>query len=97
MHIVPVLDLMGGLVVRGVAGRRDEYRPVQSRWCHDARPAGVAQAFVNHFGFTEAYVADLDTMAEHREPAWATYEELIDAGLKLWVDAGLRDPEGRDD
>ena len=28
MEVIPVLDLKGGLVVRGVAGRRDEYRPV---------------------------------------------------------------------
>ena len=27
MQILPVLDLLNGIVVRGVGGRRDEYRP----------------------------------------------------------------------
>ena len=31
MKILPVIDLKGGVVVRGVAGRRDEYRPIVSQ------------------------------------------------------------------
>ncbi|MBI1899515.1 MAG: hisA/hisF family protein [Planctomycetia bacterium] len=89
MQIIPVLDLKGGLVVRGVAGRRDEYRPVVSRIAQDARPATVARAFAA-LGLTEAYVADLDAIAG-AAPALHIYRDLMDAGLSLWVDAGCGD------
>ncbi len=91
MQIVPVIDLAGGLVVRGVAGRRTEYRPIQSRLAADARPATVARAFVG-LGLEEAYLADLDAIAGAR-PAWDVYRQLHDCGLRLWIDAGLTDVE----
>ena len=61
MKIIPVIDLMGSQVVRGVGGRRDEYRPIESVLCNDARPASVGRAFVE-LGFREVYVADLDAI-----------------------------------
>ena len=88
MHVLPVVDLVGGQVVRGIAGRREEYRPIVSRLCADAQPASVARALVEQFGFAQAYVADLDAIAGH-EPDWKTYEAIADCGLRLWVDAGL--------
>ncbi len=89
MQILPVLDLMQGVVVRGVGGRRDEYRAVESLLCTDARPATVGQAFFT-LGFRTVYVADLDAITGG-EPAWATYRELLELGLHLWIDAGLTD------
>jgi phosphoribosylformimino-5-aminoimidazole carboxamide ribotide isomerase len=92
MRILPVLDLMGGVVVRGVAGRRAEYRPVVSRLTASCRPLDVAGAFRSHFGLTELYLADLDAIAG-AAPALSVYGELRAAGFRLWVDAGLRTPE----
>lgn len=90
VRIIPVLDLMGGLVVRGVGGRRDEYRPIQSRLCADPSPASVARALVEHWSPSEAYVADLDAIAG-AAPAWDVYQAIAACGLALWVDAGLSD------
>ena len=92
MRIIPVLDLMGGVVVRGVGGRRREYRPVVSRLTPSSAPLNVARAFADHFGLTELYLADLDAIAGGR-PAWATYAALHAQGFRLWVDAGVRRPE----
>jgi phosphoribosylformimino-5-aminoimidazole carboxamide ribotide isomerase len=92
MRIVPVIDLRAGVVVRGVGGRRHEYRPVVSRLTPSSRPADVACAFRDHFGLTELYLADLDAIAG-APPALATYEALLGLGFRLWVDAGLRGPE----
>lgn len=86
MNVVPVVDLKGGCVVRGVAGRRAEYRPVESLLAADARPGTVAAAFAQA-GFRNLYVADLDAIGGS-EPAWATYQTLAAAGLELWIDAG---------
>lgn len=88
VNVLPVIDLMGGAVVRGVAGQRDEYRAVESVLAADARPETVATAFVEQFGFRDAYVADLDAIAG-RPPALATYEALEAIGLRLTIDCGI--------
>ena len=90
MRIIPVLDLMEGQVVRGVGGRRDAYRPIESPLVASAAPADVASAFVGRLALSEAYVADLDAIAG-QPPSWDVYRRLIDRGLRLWVDAGISD------
>ncbi len=90
MHVLPVLDLMAGRVVRGVAGRRADYRPVVSRLTPSSEPPAVASAFAEHFSLTELYLADLDAIAG-AAPAWGVYERLHAGGFRLWVDAGVRD------
>jgi phosphoribosylformimino-5-aminoimidazole carboxamide ribotide isomerase len=89
MRVFPVLDLMGGQVVRGIAGRRHEYRPVVSRLSASARPLDVARAFRDHFGLTHLYLADLDAIAG-QAPALNVYARLQADGFRLWVDAGIR-------
>src|SRR5262245_61106905 len=89
MRIVPVLDLKAGRVVRGVGGRRDEYRPVVSRLTASPAPRDVAAAFLDRLGLRELYVADLDAIAS-APPALGVFAELLRLGCSLWVDAGLR-------
>ncbi len=92
MTVLPVIDLLEGLVVRGVAGRRTEYRPLQSRLVETAVPLDVARALRDEFGFQRLYVADLDGIL-HRRPNWAAYQRLIDDGFRLLVDAGISEIE----
>ena len=87
MKVIPVIDLKDGVVVRGVAGRRKSYRPVQSLLNCEATPRGVADAFVRHFKFDVVYVADLDAIAGS-EPNWEAYDAIATAGLRLIIDAG---------
>lgn len=89
MRIVPVLDVMHGEVVRGVGGRREEYRPIVSRLTPSVRPLDVANALASHFGCQEFYLADLDAICGG-EPAWLLYSALREQGFSLWVDAGIR-------
>jgi phosphoribosylformimino-5-aminoimidazole carboxamide ribotide isomerase len=91
MKVVPVLDLQMGCVVRGVAGRRHEYRPLTPE-CH---PISVAKAFRDRFGLSELYLADLDAIAGAL-PSLALCTELHRQGFSLWVDAGVRGMEGTD-
>lgn len=88
MRIVPVLDLMHGEVVRGVGGRRHEYRPIVSRLTASSRPLDVADALASHFGLRELYVADLDAIGGS-EPAWPVYAALRQREFRLWADAGI--------
>lgn len=88
--ILPVIDLLDGQVVRGVAGQRSEYRPIVSRWCNAADPLEIANALREQFGFHRFYVADLDGIL-HQRPNLATYAALIELGFNLVIDAGVVD------
>lgn len=92
MQVIPVLDLKGGLVVRGVAGRRQDYRPIVSPLAPSPEPVAVAQAFRAAFGLRTLYLADLDAIAG-AAPAEALYAALHAEGFHLLVDAGVRTRE----
>ena len=92
MNVYAVLDLKAGQVVRGVAGRRETYRPVCGVIARTCFPADVARGFVEHLGLSRAYVADLDAIAG-QAPDWATLAAVADTGLSLLVDAGCKDPD----
>lgn len=83
---------MHGVVVRGVAGRRESYRPVESRLCTTADPLDVAHAFRSQLGIGDLYVADLDAILAEA-PNRTVWQALADAGFTLWIDAGIRSVE----
>ena len=88
-QILPVLDLLNGIVVRGVGGRRDEYRPVESVLTASAKPLDVARAFRDQLGLTTLYVADLDGIL-HQRPNEIVFRQLVADDFELWIDGGLR-------
>ncbi len=88
MRIIPVLDLMNGVVVRGVAGRRSAYRPLVSRMTPSVFPVTVAEDLRTHFGFTTFYLADLDAIAGGPLPR-DTVSTLHERGFHIWLDAGI--------
>ena len=90
MRVIPVIDLKDGCVVRGIAGRRSEYRPIESRIVTDSRPLSIAQAFIQHFAFDTVYVADLNAIV-HGQFQVRLWKEIADAGIRLWLDAGVGD------
>jgi phosphoribosylformimino-5-aminoimidazole carboxamide ribotide isomerase len=89
MQIIPVLDILHGQVVRGIAGRRHEYRPIVSRWTPSAEPLALALALHEQFTFRDFYLADLDAIAG-QAPHFDIYSQLQTAGFRLWIDAGVR-------
>lgn len=86
MHLIPVLDLMIGQIVLAHGGNRDAYRPVHSRLTTSSVPADVAQAIFNQTGCDWLYLADIDSFAG-AAPNWRVYQELIERGFGLWIDA----------
>lgn len=91
VRLVPVLDLMGGVVVHGRSGRRDEYRPLVTPWAADAEPLSVARGLTAAYGFREFYVADLDAIIDGR-PNAEIWRSLRRDGYRLFVDAGVAEP-----
>ena len=61
LKIIPVIDVLGGVVVHAVRGRRKEYQPLKSGLCESTDPVDVAAA-LKALGFSELYVADLDAI-----------------------------------
>jgi phosphoribosylformimino-5-aminoimidazole carboxamide ribotide isomerase len=89
MKIIPVIDIQNGVVVRGVGGRREEYRPIVSRLTTSCQPVDVAKAFRDDLGLTEIYLADLDAIAGSL-PSLSIYGDIQALGSRLWVDRGVR-------
>ncbi len=50
MRIIPVIDVMDGVVVRAIGGRRDEYRPLVSQLTVSTDPIAVAKALLEATG-----------------------------------------------
>src|SRR6188472_1909235 len=92
MQVIPVLDIKNRLVVRGVAGEREKYQPIQSKLVESAKPQDVGRALVSLLGAETSYVADLDAIEKGKLNS-RIYEQLSKAGLRLWLDAGVGDEE----
>lgn len=95
LTVVPVIDLMGGVVVHARAGERDRYRPLEgSVVTKSAVPLQVVTDLLALAPFPLLYIADLDAIrktGEHLSTIAAIKEGFPD--LELWVDAGFADAE----
>jgi phosphoribosylformimino-5-aminoimidazole carboxamide ribotide isomerase len=78
------------VVVRGVAGKRDEYQPVESCLTSSTDVMDVASAIRSSLSISEFYLADLDAILSD-EPNTEIYRRLANSGFALMIDAGLRD------
>lgn len=91
VQVIPVLDLLGGVVVHGVAGQRDQYRPIRSGLTDSSEPLAVARAIRDRFGLNSLYVADLDGIVSGA-PRVDLHQSLVKDGFRLMIDAGARTP-----
>ncbi len=92
MHVIPVIDLQGGVVVHARRGERASYRPIESPLARDAAPLSVVGGLMALHPFRALYIADLDAIAgmgEHRAAIGAIGARF--PALRLWLDAGFRD------
>lgn len=88
-RIIPVLDVMNSQVVRAVAGRRSEYKPVESKLTVSTHPLCVALALLERTGARELYVADLDAIRGAPAVSPAVERLARELHCELWLDAGL--------
>jgi phosphoribosylformimino-5-aminoimidazole carboxamide ribotide isomerase len=91
MLIIPVVDLMGGVVVRATAGRRDAYRPIVSPLAASSAPRDIVAGYLRLHPFTVVYVADLDAILG-RGDNMSAVRRLADEfpGIAFWLDSGAR-------
>jgi phosphoribosylformimino-5-aminoimidazole carboxamide ribotide isomerase len=90
LKVIPVLDILDGVAVHAVRGRRKEYKPLKSVVCDSANPVDVAEAFVK-FGFRALYIADLNAIMGNGENSAVIERIAEETGLQLMLDAGVAD------
>lgn len=96
--VIPVLDLLGGQVVRAVRGDRGNYRAMQSALAAGSDALPLARALLAHPACSARepvlYVADLDAI-QRGAAQIATLQRLLREllaerpALRLWLDAGF--------
>jgi phosphoribosylformimino-5-aminoimidazole carboxamide ribotide isomerase len=99
MRVIGVVDLLAGRAVHARAGRRQCYAPVSAiAGCPiepgDAR--ALARAYVEQFGLTELYAADLDAILGGT-PQDALIAAVARVNAPLWLDAGVSSAGGAQD
>lgn len=87
MKVVPVIDVLDGVVVHAVRGMRKEYKPLKSVLSTSSDPLEVATAF-RRLGFGELYVADLNAITGKQNNFTVVKQIAEKTGLQLMVDAG---------
>jgi len=90
LKVIPVLDILDGVAVHAVGGRRKEYKPLESSLCKSADALEVAKAF-RKLGFGGLYVADLNAIMDSGTNLGVVEEIARKTGLQLMVDAGVDD------
>ena len=94
MQVIPVVDLMGGVVVRARRGDRDAYRPIETPLSSTPDPIDVVLGLMRLAPFPILYLADLDAIrrrGDNREALKrlrATFPHVT-----FWIDNGAADVE----
>lgn len=89
LELIPVLDLMGGVVVHARRGQRAAYRPIETPLAPTSDPLDIAAALMELAPFRTLYIADLDAIrgtGGHGSVIAALQARF--PALELWVDAG---------
>jgi len=91
VQIIPVIDVMGGIVVHARGGVRANYQPIQSRITTSGDPLEVISDLLTLHDFKKIYIADLDAIKNHTYDL-ALYEKLCQCfpELEFWLDIGIR-------
>jgi phosphoribosylformimino-5-aminoimidazole carboxamide ribotide isomerase len=92
LQVIPVVDLMGGQVVRAQMGDRASYRPLISPLSPTSDAVDVARGLLAVYPFPTLYVADLDAIQGHGDN-FQTLRRIREQfpALQMWVDNGAAD------
>ncbi|WP_245457875.1 HisA/HisF-related TIM barrel protein [Phyllobacterium myrsinacearum] len=89
VHIIPVLDIKDGLVVRAHMGNRAAYRPIETPLSPTADILDVAQGLRQLYPFPAFYVAELDAIQQGLAPGTLERLKPLVAVADVWLDAGF--------
>ncbi|MDO9151973.1 MAG: HisA/HisF-related TIM barrel protein [Methylotenera sp.] len=98
MQIIPVIDLLNGIVVHAKKGDRQHYLPITSQLTLSSEPLDIVAALLMLHPFEQLYIADLNAIQKISNPNTTSQSnnfsiiELISLrypNLTIWVDAGI--------
>lgn len=95
MNIIPVLDLLNGVVVHAKKGQRARYLPITSQLTASSQATDIVKAFLALYPFNRLYIADLNAIqkTEALRPHHFAIIQSIQENfptLEIWLDAGIR-------
>jgi phosphoribosylformimino-5-aminoimidazole carboxamide ribotide isomerase len=97
LQIIPVIDLMGGEVVRARKGDRASYRPLETPLSPTSDAVDVVNGLLRVFPFPALYVADLDAIEDRGDNLGAIKRVRASfPALELWIDNGAADDAALD-
>jgi HisA/HisF family protein len=93
LKLIPVIDLRQGYAVHARLGRRELYRPLNSRLCSAGDPLQLLANLLALFPFDTVYIADLDAIlcsGNNLSVLRSLSRRFPD--IAFWVDSGISDP-----
>jgi phosphoribosylformimino-5-aminoimidazole carboxamide ribotide isomerase len=89
MKLIPVIDLLDGVVVHARGGQRAAYQPIRTPLCDSTEATAVVSALAALYSFDCLYVADLDAIQGRGDNSVVVAELLeLHPQLQFWIDAG---------
>jgi phosphoribosylformimino-5-aminoimidazole carboxamide ribotide isomerase len=88
--VLGVIDLRGELAVRARGGHRDRYQPIDvvaGDTIRSGDAVDLARQYVERFGLTDLYVADLDAI--EGRPTNAAHVRRLATARAIWLDSGI--------
>ena len=97
MQVIPVLDLLNGVVVHAKHGARQSYQPIQSQLTASHQALDIVAALLDIYPFEQLYIADLDAIQKIEGTNSNNYSVIAKIkqrypALNIWVDAGISNP-----
>ncbi|GBC75161.1 1-(5-phosphoribosyl)-5-[(5-phosphoribosylamino) methylideneamino] imidazole-4-carboxamide isomerase [archaeon HR06] len=93
MRIIPVLDLLDGIVVHAYKGEREKYKPLKSKLISSSDPLDFIETFYKDFKFKEFYIADLNSIMKKGNNLEIIKRILEKYDVNILLDAGIDDLE----
>lgn len=92
-EIIPVIDLLGGTVVRGIKGERHNYKPVEPVFYNSSDPLDIATSYRDYFNFSSIYIADLDRITGRGDnlEVVKSIKKLFPNPGQVYCDPGIND------
>jgi phosphoribosylformimino-5-aminoimidazole carboxamide ribotide isomerase len=59
LNVIPVIDVLNGVVVHAKRGERATYQAIRSQLTHSSEPLDIVAALLDVYPFQQLYIADL--------------------------------------
>lgn len=96
LQIIPVIDLLNGVVVHAKHGLRAHYLPIVSQLTSSHQPLTVALALLELYPFSTLYIADINAIQGQGDNQAAIEAiQQTHPNTQIWLDNGIRQVNAR--